>query len=441
MAKVAPPYLKCSLAKKCVRAGEILTFRDQLNILAFAYFPLKSPASISYTTYSLKHRDKLTTKSQVTVKQLSTADPVEVLLYYASAMYTAEGDVGDAKLHGGVLLTLLKQMSKSLTKEVAKVYGADLAPGLSWAKYLANPGPQAWTIAAPPGVSSKNALYLGRPKESSQFWGKVKPVQGSSFLSGLSQLVQSQVDEALARHADLIKTNPQGDWTSGNTILESDNIDTYHKLRKSIRSLVKTVLKYPQVLSGLEVLVPAAVIDFSNINMGTSLPKGKLVYSDLFCLGSTLPKCQVPVGLSRLLFIGDTGKFPALWWGLSPRSLAGLRAMFLLYWTKLGTKSNSDFTGYARGLVGCPSVQQPADAQPVDFQAPQVTVNPLAMTGTMCELVDYFGDIHDVMVEIQQGKGTGGERAFVTQTVAGLKQFMDTIDFDGMLKNLGSALC
>ena len=437
IAKPANDFLNCVVKANCVRAQQILTLRDQLNILAFAYFPLKE-GQVSYKTYTLSNRDHLTSESKVSESKQHTNDPVKVLAYYLGAMYTAIGDAGDAKIGGGVKLKLLQDLRDKLTKAAQKVFSKQVVNAVSWHQYLLNPGPQSWTVSGPPGVVADRAVYLGRKKQSAQFWGKVHPDQDTSFFVALSKLIKTQIADCKSRHTNLIKTNSSG-WADASTILQSDNIDTFHKLRKSLRSLVKTIIKYPDVLSGLSVGVPAAVIQFSNSHMGSTLSEG-IKYADLLCLGKmTASKCSVALGLMRLMFI-NAPQWPASWWGLEPRQLDGLRAVLLLYYGHLGTKVPGD-APYLRDLTGCPSSRAHGALDPMPYVAPSVSGSPFAMSGTVCELVDYFGDIHDTMVDVQQGKGTEAKNDFVVQTAQGLKEFMKTIDLDKMLDGLAAALC
>ena len=83
-------FLKCATPTfKCARADQILAVRDALKIFSFAYFPLK--------TGDIKYIQSLCDKNNKYREiQMYTNDPVEVLLYYSSSIYTAIGSLSDA---------------------------------------------------------------------------------------------------------------------------------------------------------------------------------------------------------------------------------------------------------------------------------------------------------------------------------------------------------
>ena len=89
-----PDFVRCirvedpSDPNYCRRNGEILALRDTLNTLNFAYFPFYKAVQIKYNKVN----------KDLTITPATTSNPVEVLLYYVSTLYTSIGTVGDESL-------------------------------------------------------------------------------------------------------------------------------------------------------------------------------------------------------------------------------------------------------------------------------------------------------------------------------------------------------
>lgn len=446
---------------KCIRAGEILSLRDYLSIFSFAYFPLNFNIVLSYTTHSINKKDLSNPKKS---KPVSTSDPIEVVIYYTGQLYTLIGDLGDAKTgKNEELTTVLTNLLKDLKQSCVDVFknntmkdsnGNVIEGAPTWDKYFKYPGPFGrkwgdninvdWSEII--NYKDKNsALYLGsRDFLSNQFWGKTIPKQGSTTSQALSQLVETQVDASIKKYNNLLDLGgDKKEWATDKVLNNSKNIDTYHVFRKAIRSLDRTIEKFPQVVTGFYKNLSTKLVDYVNNNYNSSVST-ELTYGDVLCLHTfKCGKDKVVYPIANLIFIG---KFKAEFFGLSNDDFNCIRALLLIKLAGLGSSDSSEFSKkYLRNAIPCPSKLNDYPKSPYGWVAPTID-NKGNISGNICELVDFFGDIHDQLVIIQQQidkKQQINRNLFnyCVKSCQSLQKFMNSINMIQVLNNIKNGLC
>jgi hypothetical protein len=444
---------------KCVRADEILSLRDYLSIFAFAYFPLNKNMLISYTTHSLDKKNLMKPKKS---KVKITNDPVEVVIYYTSELYTLIGDLGDAKIGKNTkLINILSPLLDDLKQSCIDVFinntmkdsnGNIIKGSPTWNDYFKYPGPNGrkwnnklvdWTQDTK-YQDKNNALYLNeRDFLSKQFWGNIIPKQGSTTSQAISQLVQTQVDTSIKKYNDLINLGGSSKkWATEKILLDSDNIDTYHVFRKAIRSLDRTVEKFPQIIPAFYKKLSEQLVDFVNDNYNYNLSTQQ-TYGDILCLHNFTCNENIVYPVLVLIFVADP-KLSPQFFGLSDADFNCIRALLLIKLGGLGSNKKEFSKQYLQNAIPCPSQLDTYPNSPYTWSNPSIKNSDVY--GNICEIVDFFGDIHDQLVIIQQdiNKGSKIDKDlfnYCVKSCQSLQTFLESIDMTQVLNNLKNGLC
>ena len=458
-------FLICATSKptfNCVRADEILAVRDALKIFSFAYFPLK--------TGDIKYIQSLCDKNNKYREiQVYTNDPVEVLLYYSSSIYTIIGGLADANEGDNAdLIKCLQENQDDLEKNMADVFSKDIITGLSWQDYFDNPGPYGstsgggkpvtWTIHKPHDSKSPDTSlmlkYLKGRDTGGQFWGDIIPKQDSSTAKAIGQLIKAQTEECKKRYKNMKHTSKNKKWSDDITNTP-DNIDIFHKFRKSIRTLGRTLETYSFEVNAMSTKIPDAFKEKIKIIFGVTI--NSTYYKESLCIGSYNTKiCKPDQILAFLLFVDDKQTFNYSLWGLSTSDYNTLRAMVLMYTLRIGTKSKLYTGSYMdKSDIFCPAQTKghyptpSKDGKFSDFKTtdPYVWVNPSIknkmLYGSFCEIDDIMGDLHDVMVYFQQifNKPLPGMKEYIKKSSESLENFFDHIDINNIMDNISKNVC
>ena len=452
-------------AANCGRNDEILALRDSLNTLNFAYFPLRE-GSISYNRVNVDG----------TTVRATARHPVEPILYYTSRMYTGIGDEGDAALEtdGGASLSVTSLYNVALFREVRALLSSDTLTEdgpTTWEQYFANPGPGGDGTANTWSIPSDQELYYSPHtlQSDEQFWRRgSRPRQTDTLLGAVGRLLRIQLSDIKGRYVKLLATGKSARvgeprlWS--NTILNTfdgetfDNVDTFHKVRKALRTTARVIEMYPDVLTASNVDIPDDVLKYLGVvehddDKDNAKDKTKttttttLTYKDVLCLKGAAACPARP--LSYLLYLDDQSAFPLTWWGLDSSSYLSLRAIVLLKTSGVGSYQSE--TSLPHGLLNrkgpvsssrasfCPSDYY------VDGQKPSATyvpptpppyVRPVLVDGklggTYCNVDKYMGDVHDAMVVYQKN-----EAEHLTPTIEQMGNYIKDVvmGIELMLKN------
>lgn len=476
-----PNFLNCVIKdpNTCVRTMEVLSIRDYTDILNFAYFPLKD----GVIKYNRINPDS-------TLRASTTNDPIIVILYYSSEMYTIIGSIGDA-LSSGISDPILEKYRDTLFKEVNKLFkNQNMIPNVTWTDYFKYPGPYGtiwdnktvtWTIDIKNIDSNfngdlKNSLYLNfknknypivtSRQQNSQFWQDNIPKQNISALSGLKELVRIQCKTIIKRYDNLLKTEENGDWDKNILKEGGENIDTYHRLRKSIRSMSRTIETFPEILDVLSMPVPVDFMNYLNtFNMDVpntpvfSSTSNPITYKDI--LLSKPPKYIT----GYLFFVNnDNSKFFKLS-KLSKQQYNSLRS--LIYFKSVGTGTKSpllfnikngqpNLPAFFKDTLFCPSISRTPPIKDeiatinnvpneiYTYKSPSYSNN--TFTGSYCEIDDFMGDIHDYSVlyqknlnNLEYGNVKQLER-YVKGGAKAIKDMFTDVNLPKLVKNLEDGL-
>ena len=471
-------FIKCATEQpfNCVRANEILKVRDALKVFSFAYFPLKSDSSKpnGKITYIQSSCVKNTNTNNNINTSINTDDPVEVLLYYSSSIYTFIGSVEDASASGNTnLQQCLTKTLNDLKLHASSIFSNNIIQGLSWQDYFENPGPNGsttgskkvdWAIDKPTNSKSPNTSLmldkkvLKKRDTGGQFWGDVIPKQDSDTVSSIGELIKTQTNETKKRYKKLLNiSKDDGKWSDVITD-NSDNIDIYHKFRKSIRTLGRTLEAYSFEIPAMFVKLPDQFKQ--KIKSSFNVVLNSTYYKEALCLGSynlLTQKCSPEKIIGFLLFVDDRNEFPPSLWGLSEDDYNTLRAMILMYTLKIGTEKSYPLNYLDKSVVYCPS-NMPNNyptskkgiftnfdsIKPYMWSAPSLTNN--LLYGTFCEIDDIMGDLHDVMVYYQQNMtnkriATQSMINYIKNSSLSLENFFNQIDINSIMDSISKNVC
>ena len=236
-----------------------------------------------------------------------------------------------------------------------------------------------------------------------------------------------------------------------------ENIDIFHKFRKSIRTLGRTLEAYSFEVNAMSTKIPDAFKQKIKTIFGVTI--NSTYYKESLCIGSYNTKiCTPDQILAFLLFVDDKQMFNHSLWGLSMTDYNTLRAMVLMYTLRTGTKSKLYTGSYIdKSDIFCPSQTKghyptPSKESPgkfLDFQTtdPYMWVNPSIknklLYGSFCEIDDIMGDLHDVMVYFQQifDQPLPGMQEYIKKSSHSLENFFDHIDVDNIMDNISKSVC
>jgi hypothetical protein len=476
-----PNFLNCITKdpNTCVRTGEILSIRDYTDILNFAYFPLKEGV-IKY--------NKINPDS--TLKEMTTSDPIIVILYYSAEMYTIIGSVGDA-ISSGTSDPVLEKYKDTLFKEIVKLFSnPNMTSNVTWSDYFKYPGPYGttwdnktvnWTIDIKDVDKNfkgdlKNALYLNvenknypivtERQQNSQFWQDHTPKQNVSVISGLKELVNIQCKTILKRYDNLLDTDPDGDWDKSILKESGENIDIYHRLRKSIRSTSRTIETFPEILDVLNMPVPDKFMNYLNTfdmdvpNNPVFTPSSSIVtYKDI--LLNKPPKYIT----GYLFFVNDDKSDLFKLSKLSKKQYNSLRTLIYFKTVGTGVKSplllnikngQSNVPAFFKDTVFCPSITRTPPMKDeiatinnvpneiYTYESPSYSDN--VFTGSYCEIDDFMGDIHDYAVLYQkninnlQYRNVKELEKYVKAGAKAIKEMFIDLNFVKLVKDLKNGL-
>ena len=474
-----PNFFNCVLkdANTCVRTDQILSIRDNLDILNFAYFPLKD----GVITYNKINPDS-------TLRQMATSDPIIIVLYYSAEMYTIIGAVEDA-VSSNQSDPVLEKYRDTLFKEVNKLFrNPNMTPNVSWIDYFKYPGPYGtkwdnktvdWTIDIK-NIDNKykgdlkSAIYLNllpsypsviSRQQNSQFWQDNIPKQNTLLIDGLKELIDIQCDTTIKRYKKLLDTEPNGDWDKSILKVGGENIDTYHKLRKSIRSLSRAIENYPQVLDVFNKYVPTDFIKFIN-NFNTdntpSIPVNThLTYNDII-LGTSQKYI-----IGYFFFVNDDNSDFFKLTKLSKKDYNCLRSLIYFKTLRVGYKSPLFLSNLKNGTpaiipsifkdtIFCPSISRtpPLKAELASlnnipnsiykYETPRFVNN--TFKGTYCEIDNFMGDIHDYSVLYQKNlnnleyRNVKDLEDYVKGGMLAIKTMFKDIDLEKVVNNIKVSL-
>ena len=458
-------FLKCATPTFiCSRSDQILAVRDALKIFSFAYFPLK--------TGDIKYIQSLCDKDNKYKEILvHTNDPVEVLLYYSSSIYTILGSLADASEGDNKdLIKCLQENQDDLKKNISNVFSKDIITGLSWQEYFDNPGPYGstsgggnpvtWAIHKPHDSKSPHTSLMLKPLKGrdtgGQFWGDVIPKQDSSTAKAIGQLIKTQTEECKKRYKNMKHTSKSKRWSDAITNTP-DNIDIFHKFRKSIRTLGRTLEEYSFEINAMSTKIPEAFKQKIKSVFGVTI--NSTYYKESLCIGSYNTGCTPDQILAFLLFVDDKQMFNHSMWGLSSTDYNTLRAMVLMYTLRIGTKSKLYTGSYMdKSNIFCPaqtkghyptpsSKENPGKFTDFKTTQPYMWVNPSIknkmLYGSFCEIDDIMGDLHDVMVYFQQifDQPLPGMEQYIKKSSHSLENFFDHIDVNNIMDNISKSVC
>lgn len=476
-----PNFLNCITKdpNTCIRTGEVLSIRDNTDILNFAYFPLKDGV-IKY--------NKINPDS--TLKPMTTTDPIIVILYYSAEMYTIIGSIGDA-ISSGTSDPVLEKYKDTLFKEVVKLFtNPNMTSAVTWSDYFKYPGPYGtkwdnktvdWTIdikdidknfkgdlksALYLNVDNKNYPIVTERQQNSQFWQDHIPKQNVSALRGLRNLVNIQCKTILKRYDNLLETEPNGDWDKSILKDSGENIDIYHRLRKAIRSTSRTIENFPEILDAFNMPVPKEFMDYLNTfdmdvpNTPIFTPTSSVItYKDILLN-------KPPKYITGYLFFvnNDKSNFFKLS-KLSKKQYNSLKALIYFKTVGTGTKSpllenvkngQTNVPTFFKDTVFCPSITRTPPMkdeiatinnvpnQIYTYESPSYSNN--SFNGSYCEIDDFMGDIHDYSVLYQknlnnlQYRNVKELERYVKAGAKAIKEMFLDINLNKVIKDLKNGL-
>ena len=469
---VHPAFEKCDFSVR----STIELLKNKLGTYSFAYFPLESK-NFTYETWAVAGMDMTPNPPTPVLDRVTTSDPMEALIYYINSIYTAIGDLADCQAGNNRLkIDRMDALVQNLTWSWNQTVSRDIIPGLSWDSYLKYPGPKGreW----PGGDTVRwakessyhditSALFLGQSDrmKDEQLWGSHAPKQGSSAVGGVETLVRRQVKEAVERYKELLSMDPHGgrNWATPSTLSTDFGILTYHRVRKVLRMLGITIDGFPEVVSAFYDKIPNNVVEFVNEHYNAHIEStNTLVYGDVFCFSgmhkssafsSEKYKCQKPIVSIGTMIFANLSTFDANFFGIDQKSLSALRVILMIKAFRIGEQQ------VLRNTTGCPSLHS-SYANVVNTSLhglskdpfvesdgwirPELSSNGYTILGTVCNIDDYLGDIHDLLVKMQQNS-TVVDHTFLHYTVQvarGLQKFLDTVNLNHALEmDLLNGLC
>jgi hypothetical protein len=471
-ALVYPSFAACGVAVR----GSIELLKNALGTYSFAYFPLQAGKVLSYVTWTVENMDMVEFPPWPVAKTVRTADPIEALIYYTNSIYTAIGDLADSQTGADLAkISRMQALVGNLTESWNRTISEDILPGLSWDSYLQHPGPRGrawpdgtnvtWAAGDKKYADASSALYLGQSGRivDDQLWGDAKPVQGSSVMAAIRQLITRQVDETMLRYKKLreLDTSGNGNWATQQILTSNNGILTYHRVRKVLRMIGLTIDAFPEVISAFYDKIPASVLKFVNKHYDAELhAKTEMSYGDIFCYKSLSSnvyafsagnyKCTKPVTSIGTMIFANLSAFDSEFFDIDQSALDTLRVVLMIKAFRLGNlevlSNTSSCPSFHPSYIRMNSDSSTDPFTPADgWTRPTLQQNGYGIVGTICELDDYFGDLHDLLVRIQQNVTTSNNANFVHYTVSvaqGLQLFLETIDVKRVLElNLLNGLC
>lgn len=477
-----PNFYNCikSNPNSCVRTDQILSIRDNLDILNFAYFPLKD-STIKYNRVN----------PDGTLKEVTTADPVTIILYYSAEMYTIIGSVEDV-VSSNKTDSMLEKYRNVLYTQVGTLFSnPNMTSNVTWLDYFKYPGPYGtkwgtkvvnWTLdikSVDKNFSGnlKTSLYLNLSPEypivtfrqqNSQFWQEHIPKQNTLFFNGLRELINIQCNTILKRYKNLTETDKDGNWDKSILQAGGENIDVYHKLRKSIRSMSRAVENFPEVLNAFNENVPVDFITYINkFNEDSATPTknnntpSKITYKDIV------------LGLSQkyiigyLFFVNDEKTDFFRLTKLSKKDYNSLRALIFFKTLRTGYKGPlflgdlkndvpTKIPSYFKNTIFCPSISRTPSMKTelaslnnipnnvYTYQKPKYINN--TFMGSYCELDNFMGDIHDYALlyqknlDNQEYRNVKDLENYVKSGATSIKNMFKDINFPKVVKNLQNAM-
>lgn len=451
--------------------------KNVLGTYSFAYFPLSS-GNISYATWSVTGMDLPLAPPAPVASMVTTSDPLEVLIYYIDSIFTAVGDLSDSQTgNDEIKIARMQELVLALTTAWNNtVLSADIVPGLTWSSYLMYPGPYSrvwpgdhivsWAISSS-FIDKNTALYLeqGNRMTDDQLWGDKKPDQGISGTGGIETLIRVQVKETIKRYRALQALDPSGsgNWATIDILSTQNGILTYHKVRKVLRMIGITIDAFPDVFSVFFDEIPLSVVEFANKNYNASIYDQSLIaYGDMFCFllnGQAMSfstggyVCKNPIVSIGTMVFANISEFDANYFGVDQADLDSLRMILMIKAFRLGELNvlpnttacpSHEYQVIPHGNNSLPLLKE-APGYKEGWVEPKLAPNGYSIIGTICDIDDYFGDIHDLLVKYQQNPGLSQQQKYMDFTLKvaqGLQLFLDTINLPHSLSvNLLNGFC
>ena len=413
--------------KEPARSGShgALSLRDRLGM-----FPFLFPYNIGM--------------SLVTKKKGKTSDPYEIISYFPNKLYKAIGDWGDNKGEMTPGSDGLKpyQDCRNLYKWAANIFGinyynqfdftdtstggcdeksdcnfgdykdgtCDLKHNTCGNSYFSEcnvaisltgdknmPGTQKSWNDYVNAISPSKQFFPPERGVKDQFWGNYSPSPDLDILGNTALLVMAQAANTLSSWQDLqavwkgtaknVTTKGMiipplpSDVTSSSLkayhkIALNDYIDPYHTVRKQIRSMVRTFTENPEI----------SPLTFT---------KSKIWHcKDPLSLSKCYADC-IKNGRSILYCLTDKDNIGDDAGGIFAKIVYGNGNLKTILGNQYGTARGIVQMYYMHNKSGCGG----GDAKKCSNTNDDCTVNSKACDWQNCDMVEWFGNIHDAMVE------------------------------------------
>eukprot|EP00669_Euglena_mutabilis_P008060 TRINITY_DN3205_c0_g1_i1.p1 TRINITY_DN3205_c0_g1~~TRINITY_DN3205_c0_g1_i1.p1 ORF type:complete len:610 (-),score=145.76 TRINITY_DN3205_c0_g1_i1:101-1864(-) len=434
--KFSPLCVDIEPGKEC--RALFMRLRDSLNIFGSAYFPMRG---VDLTWHNIDRC--LPYDGRIRNRKEHTSDPVVVLLQYTEAIYQALGDTEDAKNQRRRVYRRCREVSderlrlwKKLLREL-RIGGT----AVTWDEYILDAGRQSWSVATPA------LLYTKARGGKAQFWGKLEPDPGLKCGENACILLSNEVYKTRERYLTLRDTQRHGRWWE--SVLDRShkafpNFETFHKIRKSIRTILNTYVQVPAL--SITMFIPLSpplhqwLLQFS-----TRPVSPNATFGDVFCLGK--PRCRPLTDVIALLLLDDRQQFPIHgFWNLIQDDYDYLRAIGTLGLGSVGSLEDPDLGGPFRPRdTGCPGPTNFSDFSDGSSRSISTPIRSWSATvgfrGTYCGLVEWMGVVHDRMIELNGAPHDRALRGYVSAESRAVGRYLDLIDFDTTVSSILEGLC
>lgn len=413
--KVWDRRVKGYITKKASRM-DYLYLRDKLYVFGFAFG--NYDYAINYRKYNLNLE-----KGKITYRDIKTYDLIEVLLYYTSTIYHVWGDSGDMAS---------TNPNKERWSSVYKSMIRDFAKLLD-------------------GNQSKFRLFLGNPSDrihenknretSGQFWGTHVPLKRLNGYENISLLVMYQCENLLKKYKKFNDTIKWDFFSNNMNVVESHRrFDEYHKIRKLIRSLSRTIVDFSFVFPALGIKVPKGVLDLFGIDKTKDITYGQVLTART---DSKSPVDEMKGQYICSAIYAANKEYPVNeFWGLTQTDFNFLRGLLLMqYEAELGYKTFK-YDNILTKDTACPSKFD--DFVKRNKYIP--TASPLynwkepVFKGRICNLVTYMGDVHDKMVEYVKNQNDD-LKDLIIKTTRDIELLFNDNNFEEVVKSVSRSTC
>jgi len=302
------------------------------------------------------------------------SDPYELLLYYVDGIYKSIGDYSDDNTS-----TKKEKVCVDYLKNALTVFGSSYSPASVECKsdpnYILTGDVKlagtsiTWNDYFNTLKTSTQLYFPSARKVKYQYWIKgISPDKNLNDLDNMGLLIISQCTSALSAYVDLLKLKrPANQFLTGNYTTDTPAIDTFHALRKVLRSLVRSFTAYPQI----------SPLTFYEKTMNCSTAN--------CCLSS-----QYPIGACLINLNNDPAAFINIMKSGTDPSILALTGIYLL-----GEKTDCADSC----ITSCSDTSKSCDTTANVKSCGNTNCTNSGCDWVKCDLVSWFGNIHDNMVE------------------------------------------